>query len=164
MIYRVMWFGSSLTPLPPLFRLQVVSHSQSSYVLSLVEITDGRGAGGGRGARSYDPRESLALYKSFNALCIKLSWKNLLLGSAVDGVRVKKNSMMIDYSRILNRLQNFISHLLQGALKLTEIEFNCFERVFVNLLHSGYKTFSFVQPFWSGVVPNSSPFTVSVLS
>jgi hypothetical protein len=55
---------------PPLSREQVVSHSQSSCV-SPAEHTNERGKGWGR-ARSQiiRPRESLALYKSLNTLCV----------------------------------------------------------------------------------------------
>jgi hypothetical protein len=51
------------TPLPPLFRQQVVSLSQSSCVSS-VELTDGRGGlGGGGGAKSYDGEKALSSLK-----------------------------------------------------------------------------------------------------
>jgi hypothetical protein len=57
MVYRgsgfldVVFFGSSPTPYPP--HPSVITLSLSSYVL-LVELTDGEGGGGGRGAKSYD--------------------------------------------------------------------------------------------------------------
>ncbi len=61
----VVLFGSLPHPFPPLSRQQVVSLSQSSFV-SPVELTDGRGDG--RGARSYERQDSLALYKSMDSL------------------------------------------------------------------------------------------------
>ncbi len=63
----VLWFDSSPPPLPPFSRQQVVSLSQSSCVLSAVELTEG-GEERGRGAKSYDRGKSLALNKSFNTL------------------------------------------------------------------------------------------------
>jgi hypothetical protein len=55
-------------PVPPFSRRQLVSLSQSSFVL-LVEIMTGEGRGvGGRGAKSYHRDKSLALDKSFSIL------------------------------------------------------------------------------------------------
>jgi hypothetical protein len=42
----------------PFFRHQIASFSQSSCVLP-VEITEGRGGGGGRGAEAYDRKKAL---------------------------------------------------------------------------------------------------------
>ncbi len=65
MTYRGPGFPICLLPTPsPLFRQQVVSLSQSSFV-SPVELTDGEGGGGEHIIRL---RESLVLYKSFNTV------------------------------------------------------------------------------------------------
>ncbi len=51
----------------PLSRQKIVSLSLSSC-MSLAELTYGRGGGGGGRSRIMRPRESMALYKSFNTL------------------------------------------------------------------------------------------------
>ncbi len=63
---RVVKFGSSHTPFP-------LSRRKLSLFLSLPicltsSLLNGEGGGGRRGAESYDPRESLALYKLFRTL------------------------------------------------------------------------------------------------
>ncbi len=66
----VVRFASPPTPFP-LSRQQVVSLYQS-FCLSPVELTDERrGERGGRRVKSYDARESLGLYKSFNTLWVR---------------------------------------------------------------------------------------------
>jgi hypothetical protein len=56
-------------PVPTLYRQQVVSLSQSSFV-SPVKLTDGRKGGRGRATRQIIlRRENMALYESFNTLC-----------------------------------------------------------------------------------------------
>ncbi len=62
---KVEWLGSSPTP-SPLSQKQLVSLSQS-FCVSPVELT---------GANHIRPRESLALYKSLNSLCV-IRWRLL---------------------------------------------------------------------------------------
>ncbi len=74
MIYRrpgflaVAGFSSTPTPSHPLSRQQAVSLSRSSYVSS-VPLIDGEAREWAR-SKIIRSRESLALYESFNALCI----------------------------------------------------------------------------------------------
>jgi hypothetical protein len=59
----------TMLPAPTLYRQQVVSLSQSSFV-SPVELTDGRKGGRGRASRQIiRRRENMALHESFNTLC-----------------------------------------------------------------------------------------------
>jgi hypothetical protein len=58
--------------IPPLSRLQVVSLSQSSC-MSPVELTDGKGVGGWRGAKSYDCEKYWSsIYHSILSMAYKL--------------------------------------------------------------------------------------------
>jgi hypothetical protein len=85
----VVWFGSSPTS-SPLFRLQVVSLSQSSCVCRQSRLLTGLEGKRVGQEPNHTTARSLALYKSFNTLCIRLCRKNLL-GSAVYGILRKIN-------------------------------------------------------------------------
>jgi hypothetical protein len=58
MLFRLRMIWLHTTPFP-LFRQQVVSLSQSSCVLS-VDLTDGKGGGDVRGAKSFNCEEALS--------------------------------------------------------------------------------------------------------
>ncbi len=66
-LFAVLWFGSSPTPFPLSYQ-QAVSLSQCSCV-SAVPAYWPDGGGGGAMRQIMRPWKSLAIYKSFNALC-----------------------------------------------------------------------------------------------
>jgi hypothetical protein len=69
----VVWYGSSYTPSPLVFRQKVVSLSQSSRSSLLIW----KGGGGGEGgAESDDDEKNLVLFKSFNTLWFLLSYEH----------------------------------------------------------------------------------------